>query len=379
MRFAPVLLGLGLALGGYLALSALDPGGAPARTAHLAERAETRIALYSEALRRDPGSPYRWADLADALFLAGNSTIPRHLYEGAARRAPHVPHIAVRAANFHFLDNRPADGLREAARALRIADAFDASLFRSFDQMIGDPAAVLKEIGTDRRSSYAYTRHLIATQQIDAAGIAWSWSRDRGFADDRLAASYIDLLLRDKQSRQAAAAWVSYLGDRRGDYPSPNLVYNGSFEREPTGAALDWRIAPSGRFETSLDSSVARDGKTSLRIQFQGGENVSYSHLAQSVVAAPGQYRFQVWVKTDSITTNEGPQFQIYDPANPTRLDVRIGPFLGSSDWQKVEQAISVAGGTDLIVLRVLRQPSRKFDSKVSGTVWVDAVSLVRQ
>jgi hypothetical protein len=379
MRVVPVILGVCVSLGGYYALSALDPDRYPATVAHLAETPEAQIGLYREALRRDPGSPYRWADLADVVFLSGDAAQARDLYGRAIRLAPGIPQIAVRAANFHFLDGEPEKGLRESARALRMVEAFDSVLFRSFDRLAGDAAAVLKEIGSDERSSQAYTRHLIAARQLDQAAVAWKWCRDHGFADDRMTSSYVDTLLREKQYTEASRAWVSYLGAKRGDYPSPNLIYNGSFEKELSGAALDWRIVPSQKFETSQDGSVARDGKVSLRIQFQGDENVSYSNVVQAVVVSPGKYRFQAWVKVSAITTNEGPQFQIYDPQSPGRMDVRVGPFVGSSEWIRVEQGISVGPDTHLVILRVLRQPSLKFDNKVSGTVWIDGVSLARQ
>jgi hypothetical protein len=378
-RLIPIVLGACIGAGGYYALSALNPEQYPARVAHLAENPEDGIALYREALRRDPGSPYRWADLADALFLAGEEEEAQRLYAEAVKQAPGIPQIAVRAANFHFLGGRPEEGLREAARALRMVEAFDAILFRTFDRMIPDATKVLREIGSDERSTYAYTRHLVATNQIDTAALAWKFSRERGYLDDRLTASYVDILLREKRYTDAAAAWVAYLGASRGDYPSPNLMYNGSFEREPTGAALDWRITPSEKFETARDERVAREGKFSLRIRFLGEENVSYANVLQSVVISPGKYLFRAWVKTDSITTNEGPQFQIYDPKNRAKMDVRVGPFVGTTDWIGVEGTITVPSDTHLAVVRVLRQPSFKFDNKVSGTVWLDGISLVRQ
>lgn len=396
MRLAPVILGVCVSLGGYFALSALEPDRYPGRVAHLAETPEQTIALYREALRRDPGSPYRWADLADALYLAGKGPEARRLYDGAIRLAPGIPQIvaraanfhrlapgipqiAVRAANFHFLEHRPEEGLRQAARALRMVEAFDAVLFRSFDRLVGNAAAVLREIGGDPRSSIAYTRHLISTSQPDEARVAWQWCRDQGFADDALTSSFLNLLIRERRYAEASQAWTQYLGSHRGDYPSPNLLYNGSFEREPTGAVLDWRIVPSDKFETSLDTSVAKEGRVSLRIRFKGEENVAYSNAGQTVLVTPGKYRFEAWIKTDSITTNEGPQYQIYDPADPGRLNVRVGPFVGSTDWTKAEADITVGSDTHLIHMRVLREPSIKFDNKVSGTVWIDGAKLLRR
>lgn len=51
---------------------------------------------------------------------------------------------------------------------------------------------------------------------------------------------------------------------------------------------------------------------------------------------------------------------------------------IGTTNWTPIEQDIRVARETRLLVIRVVRRPSLKFDSVISGTAWIDDVSLTR-
>ena len=99
-----------------------------------------------------------------------------------------------------------------------------------------------------------------------AVETAWGWLRGHSYAEDRLAAEYADWLIGQHQPKRAAEVWVECLGGRKGGYPSENRLFNGSFESEPAGAALDWRTARVGKVAVQRDSSSAFEGDRSPRI-----------------------------------------------------------------------------------------------------------------
>ena len=113
-----------------------------------------------------------------------------------------------------------------------------------------------------------------------------------------------------------------------------------------------------------------------MRIDFTGKENVNYTQTTQTAVVTPGSYHFEVFVRTKDITTDQGVGFHIYDPEMPSQLDLQTERLTGSNDWKKIERAITVSRGTRLLSVGVVRQPTWKFDSKISGTAWIDSVSL---
>src|SRR5204862_2946690 len=52
-------------------------------------------------------------------------------------------------------------------------------------------------------------------------------------------------------------------------------------------------------------------GKHSLKLQFDGQENMDYGGPYQTAWVTPGVYRFQGFVRADGITTDQGIRFRI--------------------------------------------------------------------
>jgi hypothetical protein len=380
-NLGPAILSLAVAIGASFAVTGLADPARPEAVAHeLAVQAKPDsariIGLYTEALRRDSANPYRWADLGEA--LAGNEQLPqaRTCFLRALQLSPVLPQIWLRDANFHFGLGENDRGLTSAAHVLRTVPDYDGILFSYFDRLIHDPGLVLIEIGDNRRAARAYTSHLIATGQIDAAQTAWRILLRRKLADQRITASYIDLLLRSARYGEAQRDWAGYAPGRGRE---ASVLSNGGFENEPSGAAFDWRITPSEQFETGFDTTVVHEGHRSLCVKFYGRENVSYGNVIQNAVVEPGMYELRAWVRSSEVTTNECPQLQVYDPQAPSRLDVRSGPFCGTSDWHPSVQPFTVSSGTKMIAVRVLRMRSVKFDNKIGGSFWLDAVEVLKK
>jgi tetratricopeptide (TPR) repeat protein len=342
---------------------ALQPGADPAKS----------VSLYAEALRRDSANPYRWADLGDAFTLDSQASSASYCFQRALALNRRLPQIWLRDANFHFQTGTDAAALASAARVLRTVPNYDGVLFNYFDRMIGDPSKVLAAIGDDRRAAVSYANHLIATRQVEGARTAWRKLLHDGMADKSLAAPYIDLLLGDRRYAAAREDWKEFAG---GPKDAPDVLFNGGFESDPSGVALDWRIQPSDQFETAIDNTVAHDGKRSLRIQFLAKSNVYYANLTQLVIVLPGSYDLRAWVRSNGITTNECPRLEILDPELPSRLDLRTEPFCGSRDWTPITQHVTVPASTQLLAIRVVRMASDKFDNKIGGIFWLDSVKL---
>jgi hypothetical protein len=104
---------------------------------------------------------------------------------------------------------------------------------------------------------------------------------------------------------------------------------------------------------------------------------VSYS-TTQKTSVPQGTYRFTAYIRTENITTDKGIAFRIFDPENSSLLDARTEQFVGTTDWKKVEQTVHVPRATKLVEIQVIREPTMKFENRVSGTAWVDTVSLSR-
>jgi hypothetical protein len=366
-RLAISLLGLLLAIAAATTLLRMPS----------AEISPTIPSLQTE-LRRDPASPYRWADLAEGFFESGDVPSAEKCFHRARLLGPHIPPIWIRDANFHFAIGRFQPALEASARVLATVPGYDAFLFTYFDRFIPDPVQVLSAIGPDRRAASAYFQHLLDIDAAQLADIAWDKLSERGFVDDKLASSYVGFLLCHRSYDRARDMWIAWLGPRRGDYPGRNLLFNGSYETEPTGSPFDWIIETSDKFDAVRDKSNARNGAWSVRIAFHGDASAAYETVRQTARVDPGPHRLLAWIRTQDITTTEGIRLRVFDPENPARLDYRTNSIVGSHGWSPIVELIEVPAQTNLVTVEVFRAPSAGVEGRISGSAWVNGVSLTR-
>ena len=381
MKLAAVVLGSLVAAGAAFALRDLDSGQEPEQLGLAALNSgenSKAVVLYTETLRRDSANPYRWSDLGQALFAANDIPQARLCYQRALALSGDIPQIWLRDANFHFQLGEADAALASAARVLTTVPDYDGVLFSYFDQFSLGPPKVLARIGDNRRATRAYAEALTRSGRLNEATEVWRHLSAKGFNDDRFAATFVDALLAGHRYAQAQHDWAEYLGKDRGSYPIRNLLFNGGFEREPSLSAMDWRIQPSQEFDTVRDDSVFHDGKWSLRVSFHGMTNVSYANVIQVTYVTPGRYSLRGWVRTDGITTNEGPRLEVRDAESAARLTVRTDSFLGTKTWTFVDQSFTISTATSLVAVRIVRDPSAKFDNKIDGRFWLDSLELVR-
>jgi hypothetical protein len=153
-------------------------------------------------------------------------------------------------------------------------------------------------------------------------------------------------------------------------------VFNGDFEFDPTGNRFDWTIEPAAGVAIDFDRETKHSGDRSLRIQFDGTQNVGNIGLRQTVFLKPGRYRFQAYIRTKEISTDEGVAFSVVGEETSNRVSFTTESLLGSNDWRLVEREFEAPPGTGLVQVSLVRKPSWKFDNLIRGTVWIDWVSI---
>ena len=140
---------------------------------------------------------------------------------------------------------------------------------------------------------------------------------------------------------------------------------------------MDWRISPIEGVVVSVDSVNFFDGTHSLRIRFDGKHNPSYENIFQYVPVKPSTtYRFSGYMRVQDLTTDSGLRFQFFDADDTTKLIFESDNLVGNSGWLPQQAEFTTGPATRLLVLRVTRPASRKFDSQISGTAWIDRISL---
>ncbi|MCL6545613.1 MAG: tetratricopeptide repeat protein [Bryobacteraceae bacterium] len=335
------------------------------------------VVLYRSLVRRNPSSPYRWCDLAEAHLAARDPDQARAAFAQAERAGPGIPQTLLRAASFYLRQGAYQDALPRMSRILALTPAYDGLIFSYYDKMGIDFSDVLRVgIPAEARPAQSYFQYLLSNASAQQSTQAWEWLGSLGFQSGELAGAFASRLIRDGQASRALTVWAAYVGPGEEGYPLRNLIYNGDFERPVLSSPFDWRITPAGGAAASLEQYGGNCGRQCLHIEFRGTDNLTYEHVSQLVFVKPGRYRFQANLRAESITTDQGVGFRIRDYENPSRLDWTTERLLGSTGWRRVEVEFPVSPPARLLAVQVFREPSWKFDNQISGSVWIDCVRL---
>jgi hypothetical protein len=336
------------------------------------------------SVRLGPERAINWANLGGAYELGQRIADATRAYERAVALFPKSPQINWQFANFLIRQGNVSGAvapLREAILGdpgLRIG-AFDIA-WRS-----GIPAADVLEFAGDRPDILsAYLDYLVETRRLDAAAVVWTrLMASPSAADFDAAFRYFDALLLARRVDGMLAVWSDLARHDPARIPrrpgNANLVFDGGFEGPILNGGFGWRTSPIEGAVVSFDDRLAHGGSRSLMIRFDGKHNLEFANVVQFVSAEPGcVYKFIGYARTEGITTDSGPRIVVYDALDHAALWVESENLVGTAGWTEQEISFRTSAKTRLIVVQIVRPPSRKLDNLIVGTLWLDDFSLTR-
>jgi hypothetical protein len=340
------------------------------------QQVASAIRDFQEAVRRDPASAYRWCELAEALLEAEQPQQAQVAMNRAVELGPKTPPILLRRFNLLVRLEKTREALPVAARILALVPDYDDHLFGSFTRW-GMPMSDVLELGLphDPRAVHAYARFLARSQDAERLDPFWTWMSSRFPPDRKLVYSYLEFLIKQRRFDEAKQTMISQLGRRPEDVSGANLIYNAEFSSDLEGNPLDWQIREASGAQVRFVKGGENSGRL-LRIEFNGKENVNFTHVNQTLIVEPGQYQFSAHVKTENLTTDQGVSFRFTDLEDPKRLDAWTAQSTGSSGWHVLQQALTVPEGSRLVQIQLVRKPTIKFDNRISGVFEVTRLVL---
>jgi hypothetical protein len=342
--------------------------------------AEGAASFFQQALDADPASPYRWADLGEAFDESDRTPEAGRLFDRATELGPSSPPVLLRAG-FHWLKaGDRAKALTLTSRVLEISELYDDSIFSLYRRFqIPAPQVRLHGLGEKPRAWRSCLKWLVSLDRDADAAEMWKELGRKGFRTEAITTDYLEYMIRKRNYAQVPAIWEGFAGSRAKGYGRGGVIFNGGFEAPQSKSPVEWKIvSEAGGVEAEREQGIAKEGEWSLTVRFPGRANVRWAGASQLVVVQPGQYRLRAWWKSDHVTTDHGPQFEVRDADAPERMMVRSEPVRGTHDWSRVEVPFQVSPVTAAVVVGLVRLPSEKFDNKVAGTIWVDGVEIVR-
>jgi len=210
---------------------------------------------------------------------------------------------------------------------------------------------------------------------------AWQKRASFGYQPDRdETLRHIEFLISRDELNGAFRIWKTRLEEEGFPVLSDgNLITNGGFEKEKLlGGGFDWKIEKVSGAEISFDSSITLEGKRSIKIAFNGKENVDFYHIYQRVPLKPNtEYVLETHMKTKSITTKSGLKIEITG-IGPTFYKASE-PLIGDNEWRELIVPFKTPSQSQGGVVRIRRERADKFDRFISGTIWIDNVRLTEK
>lgn len=351
------------------------------------EEPDTARALqaYNVALSLNPRSADLWSDVGIAYETEGNLAAARDAFLHAKKAYPLSAEISWRYANFllrqgdlnaafgemrRAVETEPQRGAEALSRALSAEPNIDLVLDRVLPPL-----------------SDAYTGAIFdQVSEGHTANAVRIWNRLAALHPKLPLQTYtyylVTALLREKQVAEAQRIWkqaADFAGFGNLPGPADSLLWDGGFESGIFGNGFAWTL-PGGAqgVQFSFDTREKHSGNRSLRLLFNGRFNLGLNGPCAEVSVQPATaYHFSAWVKTLSITTEQGIRFQLRPAGAQDNSTVQTSDLRGTQPWTNIETSWNSGQNVQELQVCVARLPSQEFDDKIQGAAWVDDVSLV--
>lgn len=332
------------------------------------------IGEYQKAASLRPDDYVLWLSLARACELNGDRTAAIAAARQAIPLAPYYAQPHWQLGNLLVRAGQRDDGFRE----LRLAGKSNPKLLPAIIDLAGqlsggDVQFVKQIIQPDGPESFLalasyFKRHGAVAETIDMLRLA-------GVSGEQARRQYLEELITAKRFRDAYALWlINHPGNLAGAIVDPG------FEQE---IVLDergfaWRSEnKSLPLTLSLDSLTPKEGRSSLRVEFNGDSGSGTPIISQLVLIEPNtRYQLRFSYRTDSIVSGGLPDALIID-AHDTKPLGQSGAFEANNEkWRDATIEFTTSDWTEAVQITLARDPCASSPCPIFGRLWLDGFSL---
>ena len=334
---------------------------------------------YARAISLNPANAMYWIGLAKVLESTGELDASSSALERAIKLNP--TYEKSRWMKVNLLLSRAST--IEALNQLRlIIDEHPPERRRAFNvlKMItrNDVELILEEgIPHKQEPMESYLSFLMWEKNTEGVMIVWKALSDGFEISSYFAAKYINYLVSVGEIWKARRYSDAYEG-RVFFTGAQELISNNGFEDDICDNRLCWWIDPVQGASVRIDGGVSFKGGRSLKIEFDGSENVDFRHLFKVLPLEPNTpYLLKASVKSEGITTTNGLFMEFYGIGG-CKFYSTSKAVTGSGDWTELRIDVNTPPGCRAGTVRFRRLKSDKIDNLIGGTLWIDDVRLSR-
>jgi tetratricopeptide (TPR) repeat protein len=336
------------------------------------------------ATQLSPDSRLYWSDLESACESMADTECIDQAGERLLKLCPLVPSYHWLAAQSALRSNQLDRALAEFRRLLELDPTYAAATWSSL-QTVQKPDPIFQKVladSADVQLKVGYVDFLSDQGDNDDAYRIWKLAvaNPRPFPFSS-AAPYLERLIGLGRIEEAVNVWQDlerlgivkkYEADEK-----DNLIFNGDFEQSPLNAGFDWRAGPATYLAVDFSAPGAYHGAHCLRVDFTVSRNDEYEPAYQIVPVLPHHaYMLEAYVRSEDITSDTGPCLRVSDTQPAGFPDAISDTTVGTTPWHPLRLSFSTGPQTRAVRLSFWRPRSRVFPTEISGTSWLDAVSL---
>jgi carbohydrate binding protein with CBM4/9 domain len=342
---------------------------------------------YERAVRLEPGNAGNWYLLGRHWqYGLDEADAPHDAVLRAQNAYPLSPEVSWRYGNFLLRQNEVPQAYAELHAAVYVEPRRSAEAVSLCWRVDPDLQAILDNVIPRDRDAYLDVIHELTAEQQFAVALA-VWSRFVPM-HPRLqmldAIPFTSALIGKRMVADAVRIWDDAI--RLSGIPAPpdppgSVVWDGGFESAVQGGGFAWFLAnPSQGFRIALDSKERHSGRRSLRVTFDGRHNLRFQRACHYAPVQPGvPYHFSAWVRTQTLTTDQGVKFRLDWMENSHARSLATAQLLGTQPWTQIQMNWNPGKDVHQVAICVVRKPSTKFDSQMQGAAWFDDVELTPQ
>lgn len=339
-------------------------------------------ASFVRATQLNPAVATYWLSLANAYQDEGRAGDAERCVKIALQHDPRNPQLAWLSGNMKVMAEDYMGGLEDWRTSIQEDPVNTHFAFDRGWQLTRDTQTLLDHlVPASNKTDFQFLDFLSSTSRGDPS-LVWKriLERKQPFEASQ-AASYLAWLLRP---RPDAAEWRRNLRTAKEVWtelfhpvPTPgNLIFDGGFEGELQNMGFGWHEEPPEGASVVMDYNTYQEGHRSVRIDFARVDNAKLVPLYQVVPVEPGhRYVLTGQIRADGITGGSAPRLAAMSEyyGDPYAMGRQV---YQSSNFSEDRVEFTVPAGRSVITVAVLRPPSTALEPKISGSFWVDNVTL---
>jgi tetratricopeptide (TPR) repeat protein len=339
------------------------------------------IAHYQESIRRSPLQAGVWIDLSKAYRTNGQAAESEHSLERAVKLSPNNPDLMWEAGTYWLINNEQDKAVDALKRYILLEPSRQNVVYDLCWRLQIGNSYILKNLLPDSYEYRAqYLSYLISTQHPAEAEEAWK-TIDINSLDKDLFIKYVNFLIASGLYDDAWMIWKTAT-DRMEEieqHDETSLVWDPGFELEMLNGGFGWTIRETEGVNVFIDYSIHMSGKRSIGVSFDGRHNPDITIAQQVIRTNPSsKYSLRGYVKTASLTTTNGIFLNVLGH-NCSGLNKRSEVVSGTSFWKELAVDFDTPADCRAITIAIRREKSDKFDNKIEGTAWIDAITVKQQ